>query len=81
MNLPRLAFLMQGQQVLKDGVGRGSEVEETIDPKEARTFLMDPGALFALKSDILQPVLRWAWQCSDLHLCLPKICFSHLCNS
>lgn len=50
--------LLQGQQVVKDGVGRGSEVEEDIDPKQARKFLQDPSALYTLESDILQPVLR-----------------------
>lgn len=51
-------MFLQGQQVLKDGIGRGSEIEEDIDPGHARSFLQDPNALYTLKSDILQPVLR-----------------------
>lgn len=49
---------MQGQQVLKDGIGRGSEVEEDIDPKLARTFLSDPDRILDLDSQILQPLLK-----------------------
>ena len=49
---------LQGQQIVKDGVGRGSEVEEDIDPINARKFLMDPQQLYSLPSDILQPILK-----------------------
>lgn len=54
-----IAWDVQGQQVLKDGIGRGTEVEEDIDPKEARKYLMDPGSLYSLESDVLQPILRY----------------------
>jgi hypothetical protein len=49
---------VQGQQVVKDGIGRGSEVEEDIDPISARKFLQDPQSLYNLPSDILQPILK-----------------------
>lgn len=35
----------QGGQVITDGVGRGSEVEDDVDPVAARDFLSDPDKL------------------------------------
>ena len=35
----------QGGQVIKDGVGRGSEVEDDVDPKAAREYLSSPDKL------------------------------------
>jgi len=51
-------MLLQGQQIVKDGIGRGSEVEEEIDPINARKFLQDPQSLYDLPSEILQPILK-----------------------
>lgn len=53
-----LRMIVQGQQVVKEGVGRGSEVEEDIDPIHARKFLQDPQSLYNLPSDLLQPTLK-----------------------
>ena len=36
---------LQGGQVITDGVGRGSEVEDDVDPVAAREFLSDPDKL------------------------------------
>ena len=44
--------------MLKDGIGRGTEVEEDIDPLLARSFMMDPNKLLELDSQILQPILK-----------------------
>ena len=35
----------QGGQVIKDGVGRGSEMEDDVDPKAAREYLSSPDKL------------------------------------
>ena len=51
---------VQGQQVLKEGIGRGSEVEEDVDPLYARTFMEHPENLLHLQSEILQNILRCA---------------------
>jgi hypothetical protein len=46
--------LLQGEQVLVDGIGRASEVEEVLpDPAAARRFLQQPSELLALRSDIM----------------------------
>lgn len=54
----RCLLTIKGQQIVKDGIGRGSEVEEDIDPTKARKFLQDPQSLYNLPSDILQPILK-----------------------
>ena len=44
--------------MLEEGIGRGSEVEEDIDPVYARSFVENPQKLYTLQSDMLQAVLR-----------------------
>ncbi len=38
----------QGGQVITDGVGRGSEVEDDVEPVAARDFLTDPTKLLSV---------------------------------
>ena len=51
---------VQGQQVLTDGIGRGTEEEEDLDPKAARQFLTEPSRLLELESPLVQKVRRRA---------------------
>lgn len=55
-----LAFLfrLQGKQVLKDGIGRAPEEEETVDPAAARAFLTDPDRLLNLGTPLLEGLKR-----------------------
>lgn len=46
--------------MLTDGIGRGTEEEEDLDPKAARQFLTDPARLLELKSPLVQKVRRRA---------------------
>lgn len=48
-----MLILMQGKAVLKDGIGRATEVEEPVDPTKARTFLANPNALLQHDSKII----------------------------
>lgn len=51
----RPVFLLQGKQVLADGIGRASEVEEVLpDAAAARAYLQQPSALLQLDSDIMR---------------------------
>ena len=36
---------MQGEQILKEGIGSASEVEHETEPKAARRFLTQPNEL------------------------------------
>ncbi|KXZ52430.1 hypothetical protein GPECTOR_9g474 [Gonium pectorale] len=38
---------IKGEQVLKDGIGRASEVEEHVDPGAAATYLVAPDAMLS----------------------------------
>jgi hypothetical protein len=53
----------QGKQVLQDGIGRATEVEEPLDPLAARQFLTNPSALLGHPSELMQSLARCA-QCS-----------------
>ena len=53
---------VQGQQVLTDGIGRGTEEEEDLNPKAARQFLTEPSRLLELESPLVQKVRRRAAQ-------------------
>ncbi|EFN57892.1 hypothetical protein CHLNCDRAFT_29986 [Chlorella variabilis] len=45
---------VKGKQVLKDGIGRAPEEEETVDPAAARAFLTDPDRLLNLGTPLLE---------------------------
>jgi hypothetical protein len=50
---------VQGEQVLVDGIGRASEVEEVLpDAAAARRYLQQPSELLALPSDIMQGLAK-----------------------
>jgi hypothetical protein len=49
---------VQGKQVLKDGIGRATEVEEAVDPAAARSFLEHPEQLLELDSPLMQNAKR-----------------------
>jgi hypothetical protein len=52
-------LLLQGQQLLVDGIGRASEVEEVLpDAAAARRYLEQPSQLLALPSDIMQSLAK-----------------------
>jgi hypothetical protein len=44
---------MQGRQVLKDGVGRGTEEQFTTDPVAAREFLTNPNKILELDDPLI----------------------------
>lgn len=51
-------LLMQGKQILQDGIGRASEVEEDVgDAAAARAWLSAPDAMLAA-SPLLQSLNR-----------------------
>ena len=50
----------QGGQIITDGVGRGSEVEDDVDPKAAREFLDNPSKLLALDLPFIQELKQCA---------------------
>lgn len=50
----KATITLKGKQVLKDGIGRAPEQEETVDPTLARTFLEQPDALLNLESPLMQ---------------------------
>ncbi|KAK9838485.1 hypothetical protein WJX81_002529 [Elliptochloris bilobata] len=54
----RALLTVKGQQVLKDGIGRGTEEEEDLDPIAARQFLTAPSQLLQLDSPLVQKVRR-----------------------
>ena len=55
MRLLGYLFLLQGKQVLQDGIGRASEVEEVLpDACAARAYVQQPSALLQLDSDIMR---------------------------
>lgn len=47
-------YLTQGKQILQDGIGRATEVEEELDAKDARKFLQQPSELLKLPSELMQ---------------------------
>lgn len=48
--------------MLTDGIGRGTEEEEDLDPVTARQFLTEPSRLLQLDSPLVQKVRRRAAQ-------------------
>ncbi len=50
----------QGEQILKDGIGRAAETEEPLAPADARRFISEPSALLAHDSAIVRQLARWA---------------------
>ena len=50
---------VQGKQILQDGIGRASEVEEEVDPQQARTYLQHPTQLLQHTSELMQNLARW----------------------
>jgi hypothetical protein len=48
----------QGKQILQDGIGRATEVEEQLDAKDARKFLTQPSELLKLPSELMQNLAR-----------------------
>lgn len=48
----------QGEQILQDGIGRASEVEEPLDAAAARSFLTQPSELLKLPSELMQGLAR-----------------------
>lgn len=51
---------MQGGQVITEGVGRGSEVEDDVDPVAAREYLTNPTKLLSVDLPFIQELRRWA---------------------
>jgi hypothetical protein len=49
---------MQGEQILKDGIGSAPEIEEPLDPTLARKFLQQPCGLLQLDSTLMQSVAK-----------------------
>lgn len=43
----KATITLKGKQVLENGIGRASEVEEDVDPGAAKGFLADPTAMIA----------------------------------
>jgi len=55
----KCVITMKGRQSMVGGVGTATEVEEDVDPAEARKWLTDPDALLNLQgSDILEKLRR-----------------------
>lgn len=51
----KAVLTLKGEQVLVDGIGRASEVEEVLpEPAAARRYLQQPSELLALPSDIMR---------------------------
>lgn len=50
---------LQGKQILQDGIGRATEIEEPLDPVAARQFLQQPSQLLQLPSQLMQNLARW----------------------
>jgi hypothetical protein len=66
---------VQGKQILQDGIGRATEVEEELEAANARRFLQQPSELLKLPSELMQNLARWV-----LHACcVISICFSTVC--
>lgn len=49
---------MQGKQILQDGIGRATEIEEPLDPVTAHQFLQQPSELLKLPSELMQNLAR-----------------------
>lgn len=51
-------YAEQGKQILQDGIGRASEVEEPLDAVQARMYLSQPSELLKLPSELMQGLAR-----------------------
>lgn len=51
-------LLLQGKQILEDGIGRASEVNEPIDALAARQYLEYPSDMLALPSELIQNLAK-----------------------
>jgi hypothetical protein len=49
---------LQGEQILKDGIGTASEVECDASPAQARAWLQDPAALLQHPSELIQGLAK-----------------------
>lgn len=59
--------VVQGEQILKDGIGTASEVEEVVqDVTTARSWLSDPSAMLQYPSHIIQDLAK-QYQLSQLN--------------
>ena len=47
---------VQARQALQGGVGRAEEMEEDVDPQEARSFLGQPDKLLNLDSPLMKKI-------------------------
>lgn len=64
-----LPACLQGKQVLQDGIGRATEVEEPLDPAAARALLDAPSDLLALPGSELMRNLASTYGLTQL-VCL-----------
>lgn len=49
---------LKGEQILRDGIGRASEVETAVDPVAARAYLREPSSLLQLQDELIQGLAR-----------------------
>lgn len=50
--------MLQGKQLLVDGIGRATEINEPIDAVAARRYLEEPSQLLQLPSDMIQNLAK-----------------------
>lgn len=50
----KAVLTLKGKQILQDGIGRATEIEEPLDPVTARQFLQQPSELLKLPSELMQ---------------------------
>lgn len=48
--------MLQGKQILENGIGRASEVEEDLDPRVAEECIQDPTKLVSASDLVKQAV-------------------------
>lgn len=51
-------YPLQGRQSMQNGVGVATELEEDVDPIEARTFLEHPDKLLQLQNSAIMESVR-----------------------
>ncbi|GMH33594.1 hypothetical protein BSKO_01428 [Bryopsis sp. KO-2023] len=57
----KAVLTLKGKAIVKDGIGKASEVEEDVDPKVARTFVEQPDELLAYESNIMKDIQsKWS---------------------
>ncbi len=68
----KAVLTLKGEQVLVDGIGRASEVEEpVVDPVAARSLLLEPSRLLDLNSDIMAGIKQCVQRLFPLLALLP----------